>query len=403
MFELREVVYRFRWLLAALVCVVLGTASGSLWQLYSHSFREVADIGDVTSFDELKANFEGLADKKGARYAFEVLRRAQLPPNTDLHLLGHAVGDKLFEQEGIDGVSACTQDFRNACSHSIVVGALREEGEGALEKIREACKKAPGGPGAYTMCFHGLGHGVFSFYDFAYPETVAMCEKTGTPEYRDREAIECIGGSVMELMGGGGGHDPAGWEAARETYLKEKDPLALCLADFMPEHARAICLTYLTPQIWERAGVELGVPDPELFPKAFAYCDTIPKDKFELRGACFGGFGKEFIPLAAARDIRAVDAMSDDNLRTVVSWCEKAGVEDGVASCVAEALSSLFWGGENNPDASFRFCSLAPAGLPSRACYERLAGAIRSYIPDPAQRQTLCAKVPPLYRPICTI
>ncbi len=397
----RAFIHRFRWLVAALFCVVLGTAAGALWQQYQPSFREASSIGSVQSFDALKANFEELADRKGARYALEVLRRAPLPPNTDLHLLAHAVGDKLYAQEGVDGIAACTPEFRNACSHSIVVGALREEGEGVLPKIREACKKAPGGPGAYTMCFHGLGHGVFSFYDFEYPQTIAMCEKTGTPEYRNREAIECIGGSVMELMGGGGGHDPSAWEYARETYLTKKDPLSPCMADFMPESARAICLTYLTPQLWQHAGVELGIPDPELFPEAFSYCDKIPKDKPELRLACFGGFGKEFIPLVAARDIRAVDKMPSESMSTVMSWCEKAQVSDGIAACVAEGLSSLFWGGENDPEASFRYCALAPAGEPSRACYERLAGAIRSYIPDAANRQVLCEKVPPLYRPIC--
>lgn len=399
--RLRRLLYRFRVPLVMAGCVVIGLAGGVVYQQYTHSFNEVNTIGNVATFAELQENFEQLADKKGARYAFDVLRRAAIPPNTDMHLLGHVVGDKLFAQEGIDGIAACTQEFRNACSHSIVVGALREEGEGALEKIREACKKAPGGPGAYTMCFHGLGHGVFSFYDFEYPETVAMCEKTGTSEYRNREAIECIGGSVMELMGGGGGHDPSGWERARESYLRSDDPLSPCMADFMPEHARGICFTYLTPRLWEHAGIDLGTPDPTLFSKAFAYCDQIPVDKKEWRMACFGGFGKEFIPLLAARDIRAVDSMPDERMRTAVQWCEKALVSDGVAACVAEGVSSLFWGGENDPSASFRYCALVPEGEANRACYERLAGAIQSYVRDAAQREALCGQIPSLYQPLC--
>lgn len=381
----------------------LGWYAGNWWLERGGSYREAATIGQVATFDELKDRFEKLAEEKGARYAFEVLRRAPVPPNTDMHLLGHTVGDKLFEQEGVEGIAVCTQEFRNACSHSIVIGALREEGEGALPKIRESCKEAPGGPGAYTMCFHGLGHGVFTFYDYEYEPTVGFCEKTGTDEYRNREAIECIGGSVMELMGGGG-HDPDGLAHAQEEYLNPKDPLAPCFATFMPEYAQGICLTYLTPQLWRIAGIELGSPNPELFGKAFAYCDRIPASKAHLRAACYGGFGKEFVPLTAARDIRAVDKLSEENMRTVIAWCEKAEVEDGIASCIGDALSSLFWGGENDPEASFRFCSLQEVDTPGySACYERLGGAIRSYVVDAEVRRAQCARIPERFRTLCSL
>lgn len=402
-----DILRRYQSVLINGACVLifagLGWYAGVWWLTGSARYQEAETIGQVKTFDELKERFGALADKKGARYAFEVLRRAPVPPNTDMHLLGHVVGDKLFEQEGVEGIAACTQEFRNACSHSIVTGALREEGEGALSKIREACKDAPGGPGAYTMCFHGLGHGVFSFYDYEYEPTVSFCEKTGTDEYRNREAIECIGGSVMELMGGGG-HDPEGLAFAQNTYLNPQDPLAPCFADFMPSYAQGICLTYLTPQLWRIAGIELGSPDPNLFGKAFAYCNQIPTSKQHLRDACYGGFGKEFIPLTAARDIRAVDQLSEENMRTVILWCGKAQVSDGIAACIGDALSSLFWGGENDPEASFRFCSLQEEQTPGyNACYERLGGAIRAYVLDTEVRSAQCNRIPEKFRTLCSL
>src|SRR5690606_38758677 len=147
------------------IVLILGVWYGvSVYTSEEDAYAEAASIAQgARSFEDLAQRFEALAQEKGAAHAFEVLRRAEIPPNTDLHLMGHRVGDILYQQEGIGGIKYCTQDFRNACSHSIVVGALTEFGESALPQIREACLDAPGGPGAYTMCYHGLGHGVFAF------------------------------------------------------------------------------------------------------------------------------------------------------------------------------------------------------------------------------------------------
>jgi hypothetical protein len=187
----------------------------------------------------------------------------------------------------------CTPEFRNACSHSVVIGALDEYGHSSstMQLIDEACRKAPGGSGAYTMCYHGLGHGIFAYFDYSLPETVDLCRTTGTLEYGYRQYVECVGGAVMELMGGGGGHDPASWTRARATYLTD-DPLSPCLDDLIPEEAKDVCLSYLTPRLWELAGISLGLPEPDLFGRAFSFCERIPGTKGELRDSCFGGFGK---------------------------------------------------------------------------------------------------------------
>src|SRR3989344_5305710 len=67
--------------------------------------RDAATIGKgVASFQELSNRFTTLAREKGGAYAFETLKSAPLPPNTDLHLLAHAVGDVLYEQKKIAGI-----------------------------------------------------------------------------------------------------------------------------------------------------------------------------------------------------------------------------------------------------------------------------------------------------------
>src|SRR3989344_9334659 len=346
--------------------------------------------GGVENFAQLSDRFQSLAREKDALYAYEILRRAILPPNTDLHLLGHVVGDELYKQKGVSGIADCTQEFRNACSHTIVIGALNEFGsEKALALIRDACEKAPGRSGAYTMCHHGLGHGVFAFYDYDLAKTVAFCKKTGTAAYQDREYIECVGGAVMELMGGGG-HDREKWLAAREQYLPADKPLAPCMSGVIPDEAKEICLTYIPPRLWELSGIDLGTPDAMLFPAAFDFCDVIPREQTSLREACFGGFGKDFVAIAGHRDIRHVDRFTDEEYVRAIEWCALARSPEGREACVAEAVASVFWGGENDPEASFRFCALVSDKLSRSACYERLSAAIGSYIHDEGTRNALC-------------
>ncbi len=383
--------------LALGVLVLLAVGADTL-RSTAVPYPEASRIGqNVQTFQELSARFAALAEKKGAVYAFGVLKRADLPPNTDLHLLGHVVGDELYKQKGVAGIADCTQDFRNACSHSIVIGALNEFGGGkALSLIDAACKKAPGGSGAYTMCYHGLGHGVFAYFGYDLKKTVAFCAKMGTPEYNREQYTQCVGGAIMELIDGGG-HDHDRWLLAREKYLASSDPLSPCMGSLIPEQAKVLCLLYLTPRLFELAGIDIGNPDPALFPKAFSYCNVIPKESQNLRGACFAGFGKDFVPLAGGRDIRAVDHFSDDEYKKAIGWCELADVQDGREACISEALDSVFWGGENDPAASFRFCSLVEVSGERNACYEELACNIAAYLP----KSDLCAKLPTAHQKSC--
>src|ERR1700722_612624 len=95
-------------------------------------YPEGATIGQGNpSFQEISDRFTALAEKKGAVYAFDVEEVAQLPPDIDTHLLGHVIGGVLDQQKGVDGIIYCTPDFRNACSHAIVIGALDEYGTGS--------------------------------------------------------------------------------------------------------------------------------------------------------------------------------------------------------------------------------------------------------------------------------
>jgi len=351
------------------------------------------------TYEEFSEYFESIAREKGALYGFDILLEAELPPSINVHLIGHLLGTALYEEKGIDAIRFCTQDFRNACSHSVAIAIFRDYGEGGLATITDVCHEAPGGPGAYTMCFHGLGHGVLAYTGYNLEKAIDLCRKTGTPAYQNREFVECIGGTIMELDSGF--HNKPAWEAMAPLYYNREDVLAPCTT-LVPEEARGICYTYLTPHLFRRAGIDVTQPQDTSFAKAFSFCELIPEEEKEQRDGCYGGFGKEFVGLAKMHDIRDVGSMGEDSLRKVRGWCTEAGTPDGEKACHEQALAALYWGGENKPDASFNYCALAETKEGMTACYGALTERIILFAPDSIAKTLLCARLPAEYRAACT-
>lgn len=362
------------------------------------SYSELREIENKPlGFDELSTFFKKLSKEKGAEYAFGALKIAKLPPDTDLHLLGHVVGDELYRQKGLEGITVCTNDFRNACSHSIVIGLLTEQGEAALPAITQACGQAPGGSGAYTMCFHGLGHGVLAYAGYDLDRAIAMCGKTST----QGEAPQCIGGAIMEIISGGG-HNRELWAEHRLKYLTKENPFASCQSRTMPADGRIFCLIYITPYLWEAAGADIGNPGEKDFATSFRFCDALPADDIAGRDACFGGFGKEFTTLANNRDIRNVDQMNEAHMRQVYDWCALALNKNGIAACISHAMNSLYWGGENKHEGAIRFCGAISDEFQQRSCFMNLIGSVQTYRSDSAYRKAFCEDMPVQYQKECT-
>lgn len=378
--------------------------SGSATHDNSKDFRLSAALFSGMNFQDLSDFFSTMAQEKGGAYAFDVLIRAadggMIPPNIDLHLLGHLVGNALYEQEGVQGIRVCTNALRNACSHSIVVGAFLEQGIPAIREVADVCKQAPGGKGAYPMCVHGLGHGVLASVDYDMKEAVKLCEMIGRPEMSDRIYGECTGGIAMEMMAGV--HDPEVWNRRKTEFFDPQDPLAPCNRGFLSPAAQAMCYNFLTPHLFEAVGANLGKPTPEDYKKAFVYCGRIPREQTSNRVACYGGFGKEFPVLVSDRNVQKVEHLSTDQLTTIHTWCQLARVSDGMWHCANAALQSLYWGGENDPRAAVQFCSLSPKSYQDQ-CFESLLQSIAYYMgtSDAAYREGVCALMSDEYSMQC--
>lgn len=352
-------------------------------------------------FRELETFFKGVAERKGPVYAFDLLKVAPIPPDTDVHLLAHAIGNILYKEEGFEGIKFCTEDFRNACSHSIVVGAFIEKGVDAITDIGEVCRRAPGGSGAYAMCFHGLGHGVLAAQDYDLGNAASLCRRVGTSEFNYIESAECVGGVIMESIEGV--HDRDAWERQRATYFRDDDPLYPCnQGHIIPSNGRDACFSYLTPHLWQVAGADLGDPTEEDFEKSFQYCSLLTGELDKHKEACYGGFGKEFVGLVKARDIRNVAEITDEQLGTIYKWCLLAKDPIGIGSCIRDALNSLYWGGENKPDAALSLCGIIREEELKTMCFEHLAGIFNYYISgNNIQLKLLCNRLPEGFRKQC--
>ena len=392
-------------LLAISLLVFIATLTSTILFIKSKAFPFKKTNTSLTerSFPELKLYFSDLAKKEGGVHAFKALKQATLPPNTDLHLLGHVIGEILYLQKGAGGMQYCTQDFRNACSHTIVVGLFLDKGDTALDDIKKACEKAPGGPGAYTMCYHGLGHGILAYTNYNMSQTIQICKKTGSQKHNFQEYPECVGGAIMEQITGGD-HDPQTWSKQREVNLRNYDPLYPCNSnEIIPdEEAKKLCYIYLTPHLFNLGGINIrGKPPDSTIAKSFTFCESIPESKTSLRDSCFGGFGKEFVVLARDRDIREVENMPDWQLTKVFNWCQLTENQEGQRSCIKFALGSLFWGGENKSIAAIRFCNLIPDEKGKDFCFSSLTNNVRFYIKDTKYRQAYCNSLPQIAQDYC--
>ncbi len=160
----------------------------------------------------------------------------------------------------------------------------------------------------------------------------------------------------------------------------------------MPQEPRSRCYDYITPYLWESVGANLGNPSNEDFEKSFKLCDQISEENY--RNICYGGFGKEFVGLAQERDIRRVDQMDDGKLKKIVGWCNLAPNKQAVTACLGSALSSIYWGGENDRSASIRFCEAVADDENQKYCFQNLIGQVSAFIRDPKYRHSFCQEIP---------
>jgi len=80
---------------------------------------------------------------------------------TRQHIAMHAIGELLYETDGIDGLPVCDDTFAFGCYHGFFGAAINDRGMSDLKMMDEACIKKFGLYG--TGCQHGMGHGMMAY------------------------------------------------------------------------------------------------------------------------------------------------------------------------------------------------------------------------------------------------
>lgn len=388
------------------VALCLAALTGLLYMTHERPYSEAESLSDMVLTENGYTDyFSRLAEEKGSLYAFEVLRRIKLPAGVNVHSVAHGIGYILYEEKGISGIYDCTEEFRSACAHAVVIRALSENGPNAKSEIIRACEAAPGGRGAYAICFHGVGHGFVASNDYDFRSAVVQCAEISDSVNRVSSGHrfmsareECIGGAVMEMVQGA--HNTDAWERAASLYLPMDDTFRPCTDEYVPESLRSACLLSLTQRFFGAAGIAEDIPLPETYPEAMGVCATVSgKDN---QTACYGGFGKEFVFYSTQFDGGDVNRLSEGALARIRDWCAYADTSSGVTRCLSTALDTLFWAGENNPRSAAHFCSVL-SGSDRTECYKGFIENIRFFLVQGERLERACGFVPPEFREACTL
>lgn len=123
-------------------------------------------VNGVISYKNSVAHWQQRIHEVGAEVSErELLRVGSTLTINQAHVLAHAFGEALFEEEGIPAVIYCPNKFAYGCTHQFVGLAVSQSGVGVLVDINELCMKSLGE--GTTGCAHAIGHGLIGYFGYS--------------------------------------------------------------------------------------------------------------------------------------------------------------------------------------------------------------------------------------------
>lgn len=358
-------------------------------------------FGNDVSSRAVEKYFNDLADKKGAQYAFTVLKKSTIKNRIDTHTLGHLIGYKLYDQKGLSGITKCTPEFTYSCFHGVIISAFVTEGISVANKLAVICASDPAKSDLYQMCYHGLGHGAVAYTNYNLEKAIEFCKEKRLDKYNNLAYKSCVAGAVMETYLGL--HDKKAWKDQYPKYFKDNDALSPCDTPLIEDEVKPTCYAQLSLYFLKLAGLNQEKPDPNptIFENAFTYCDAIPKEQKLSRDKCYGAFGEVFVGLARkAQDLNKLPENTDYRLQ-VYKWCMLAHDNDGRNECIKNTLIT-FYVLLSNKDSAFLFCQIIPKKADQNICYTTLSTEItKNARINNLQREEECLRLPFDYRNTC--
>jgi hypothetical protein len=179
------VVYRYGVL--AVLCVVLLSAS-----LIAHGIqdRSAAAGSYISEYRQTVANWTGIFGRGTAAAYAQFLEEGNAMPYDKAHVLAHIIGELLYDTEGFNGISYCTDDFNYGCYHGFSSRAVERDGETIIETLLASCGESA------IDCEHGMGHGLLAYYG---DQNVNKALQRCIPE-SDPANGGCRNGVMMEYL-----------------------------------------------------------------------------------------------------------------------------------------------------------------------------------------------------------
>lgn len=152
------------------------------------------------------------------------------------HELAHIIGNEIYRQYGLEGITSCDRTFGFGCYHGVTEKMLLELGRDSVPEVERQCIEIfpPSKTRNYTGCVHGMGHGLLTWEGLDVRSALQDCDMLSI-EYRPF----CYDGVFMEYS-----------FTAPDAYLK--NPWQHC--DSLPSKYHFNCARYQGPLFMQNFG-----------------------------------------------------------------------------------------------------------------------------------------------------
>ena len=130
----------------------------------------------------------------GSAYADFVKMNAR-QSEQEQHLAAHIFGDVLYAREGMNGFPVCGPEFGFGCYHGFMGAFIHEHGVDAVVQLDASCTRGHGPLG--LGCFHGIGHGLVSYYGYGILDLNKALAACATLSWNGKYG-GCADGAFME-------------------------------------------------------------------------------------------------------------------------------------------------------------------------------------------------------------
>ena len=187
---------------------------------------------------------------------------------TRTHFSAHAMGQALFERQGMRGIAVCDGSFDFGCYHGFSLRAIAQGGKSALLELDTACTQSFG---PLSGCKHGLGHGLLEYVGHSHIDrALEMCK---TFVYQPVPLLGCTSGVFMEYL------TPLLVVEPVSRAFDPANPYTPCTE--VDEEFRASCYFELGQWLRRTEGVDYG-----------ALCGALTEDYARY---CFLGIGVDLV------------------------------------------------------------------------------------------------------------